>query len=59
MWEMLVSIEKLPEVPTLFMLGAALLIFGVLVRKAVGVYERVIARKDVPELKGSRAEARP
>ena len=57
MSQILASMEKLPEAASLFMLGASLLLVGVLVRKVLRAHERIVARNDNPELRDSRVEA--
>jgi ABC-type enterochelin transport system permease subunit len=57
MTQMIALIEGLPEAMSLLLLGTSLLVAGLLLRKALRAYERVVARREVPALQGTRAEA--
>ena len=57
MTQMLAWMEGLPEAGALFFLGISLLFTGTLLRNGLRAYNRMAAKKNVPELSGTRSDA--
>jgi len=57
MSHMFASMERVPETVSLFVLGTGLLVAGVLLRKALRLYERIVARKGKQEFQASHTSA--
>lgn len=58
MTQMLAWMEGLPETGGLFFLGISLLLTGTLLRNGLRAYNRMVAKKNMPELNATRADAR-